>query len=268
MSWGGVAVGVGSVAAAAISKSGGGGGGGAGGGSPWDLYDIGMGRLPDYEYDQYYLDSQEYLNDITKGFLDGDIPDFYRSLVETGSPEFENYLSMVNRDTTKAAEESAAARGVTRAGVTDAAIAKANADVSAQYRYQDFIASQAGKEKFLNLGISGQEGVRNAGYQTQVNKNDYRKWKASTALAAANAQLGYQYRNDQDTQSYYSSLLGSGMELAGTVAGQYFNGKSSSPSSYSYTSPQGSASPYSLNSMNAGLRSGDALLDKYKYGVS
>jgi len=162
---------------------------------------------PKYFEDPDYRKTQDALSGLGLGLLKGEVPDYYKSIGETGGKEFEDMLGLTTRDITKSAQEAQAAGGRARGGNLPAVTASSIADTALKARYSDYNRSLAGKQDLLNTGISVTSGVRGAGQDEGSNKNDF-NWKDYGAQVAE--------RNYQDKkQAQEDAALG---EMIGTIA--------------------------------------------------
>lgn len=162
---------------------------------------------PKYYEDQSYIESQKALKDLGLGLLEGRVPDYYKSIGETGGKEFEDMLGLTTRDITKSAAEASAAGGRARGGSLPAITAGAVADAATKARYSDYNRALAGKQDLLNLGVSTTTGVRGAGQTEQQLRNKF-NWTDYNAQVAE--------RNYQDKKkAQEDEALG---EMIGTIA--------------------------------------------------
>lgn len=159
---------------------------------------------PSYYSDPSYVETQKALKDLGLGLLDGKIPDYYKSIGETGGQEFEDMLGLTTRDITKSAAEASAAGGRARGGSLPAITAGAVADAAVKARYEDYNRSLAGKQDLLNLGVNTTTGVRSAGqvegqlrnkfnwqdYDAQVQERAYQDMKEAQEDAALGEMIG------------------------------------------------------------------------------
>ena len=162
---------------------------------------------PKYYEDKDYRESQDALKGLGLGLLDGKIPDYYKSIGETGGKEFEDMLGLTTRDITKSAAEASAAGGRARGGSLPAITAGAVADAATKARYSDYNRALAGKQDLLNLGVSTTTGVRGAGQQEGALRNNF-NWKDYSAQVNERA-----YQDMKEAQE--DAALG---EMIGTIA--------------------------------------------------
>lgn len=166
----------------------------------------GISRPTFYE-DPDYRAAQDSLRGLGIGLIDGKVPDYYKAIGETGSPEFENMLSLTTRDIQKSAAESMAKSGRARGGALPAITAGAVADAATKARYSDYDRSLTGKLNLLKLGTDVTTGVRSSGQTQGAYVNNF-NWKDYDAQVTE--------RNYQDIkQAQEDAALG---ELIGTIA--------------------------------------------------
>ena len=108
--------------------------------------------LPEFKEDPDYRETQDFLKSLGIDILNGEIPDYYKAIGETGGSEFDNYLNQITGDIKQSALETAAATG--RGGgmvtdITNEAVSKA----TTQARYADYERAMQGKQTLLNTGI-------------------------------------------------------------------------------------------------------------------
>ena len=130
-----------------------------------------LGNMQYYE-DPDYRETQDFLKEYGINLLDGDIPDYYKGIGESGSQEFEDLLKMTNRDITQSTTESLAKGGRGRGGALGASTAQSIGDNTAKLRYADLERSLQGKQYLMNTGAKMTEGARSAaqGEEGQVNQ--------------------------------------------------------------------------------------------------
>lgn len=171
---------------------------------------LGMGKKPDlpsYYTDPFYTSSQEYLDKFGTDMMGGNIPDYYKAIGESGSPEFENILRMAVRNTQRAGTEDAARRGV-RGGAATSAISKSVADLTGGLRYQDYMNAISGKKFLLGTGVGVKEGVRNAAAGTMGARNTFNQ-----------NQYQYQYADYANDQQALSDLIGGVVGMGTNIYG-------------------------------------------------
>ncbi len=183
------------------------------------------GRLDALQYteDPDYTETQAGLKKLGLGLLDGNVPDYYKSIGEAGGKEFEDMLGLTTRDIKTAVAESSAASGRARGGNLAAASAGAVADTALKARYEDYNRALSGKESLLNKGISVTEGVRDSAFGEQTQRNELEASKAGAMInldfikADARAKEGAGYASS--LQSLVSGLWGQGGVFANQSSG-------------------------------------------------
>lgn len=158
-------------------------------------------EAPEYWDNPEYEEVQKYLKDFGMGVLEGDVPDYYKAIGETGSDEFEDMMSMVQRDIMQSTSESLAKSGRARGGQLGASTAGAIGDATTTARYGDYERALAGKQNLLGLGIGTTEGARSSAQAKEGMKNTW-NWD--------------QYLNELDLQREEDEGLGG---LIGSIAG-------------------------------------------------
>ena len=172
-------------------------------------------ELPAFFQDPYYTEVQDYLNSFSKDMLAGILPDYYKQIGETGGKEFEDMLSMINRDTSKSVNESLVRRGISRSGVGLSTMAKANADTNTKLRWEDYARALTGKQYLLGKGLDVQEGIRTAGLNNQSQVNQFNLAEAGIGI---NAQQIMDQRGQQE-DNMWGQLLQSAIGAVGSYMG-------------------------------------------------
>lgn len=183
--------------------------GDGGGGSVGDI------NLPDWEEDPLYKKSQESLDVFGQDLLGGKLPDFYSTLGKTNTPEFQNILALINRDTSKAVNENLVRRNISRSGVGLSTTAKAVADASTKLRWEDFLRANNEKAGLLNTGLNTVSGVRNSALDWTNSKNAFNLNKVKIALGQAEAIDAQAAAKD----AAWGDILGSSIGAAGMYFG-------------------------------------------------
>ncbi len=131
------------------------------------------GRVPEWWEDPYYKSSQEKLSSFGGGLLEGKLPDFYSSLGKTKSPEFNDMLRLINRDTAAAINENMVRRNISRGGVGANLLATTMADTNTKMRWQDLLNANQEKMGLMNTGVNTLSGVRGAALDMTGQKNQF-----------------------------------------------------------------------------------------------
>lgn len=128
-------------------------------------------QIPTFEEDPDFRETQDFLKKLGIDILEGDIPDFFAGIGETGGPELENLISLLSGDIAGAAESAGAATG--RKGAIPSIVAKETGRISTQLRFEDFQRALKGKEFLFKEGRGITEGVRGAGQTQQAQVNEF-----------------------------------------------------------------------------------------------
>ena len=204
------------------------------GGSPSKLA---LPPTPDYYTDPNFTGTQDFLKKYSENMLNGNIPDFYKSIGQTsdqnaGAGLMNDYVSQATAGGLQNDLEAGALTGRGRTGLSSNAINSAN-QTGGALRMADYLRAMEGKQWLMNTGLSGETGVRGAASQDMNQKNAFDQWKynsdvTSQQLTNASANARKQYFNDNLNQ------VANGAEQAATAAmgggaGSFFS--SLSPSS-------------------------------------
>jgi hypothetical protein len=170
-------------------------------------------QIPKYESDPYYQKSQDTSYQFGTDILAGKLPDFYSSLGKTGSPEFNNMLEMINRDTAKSVNENLVRRNISRGGVGLSTIAKATADTGKTLRWSDFLRAQGEKAGLLTTGLNTVAGVRSGALSEEQIKNQFSL--GATGLSLKQEEINASAKASQDAM--WGQILSSTIGAAGMV---------------------------------------------------
>lgn len=143
-------------------------GGGGGGDNPYANI-----ALPKEVTDPLYTSSQAGLNDLGSGLLKGDVPDYYKSIGDFNSPQFQAMLNSVKGQIMQGSQEASAIAGTGRSGVGVTASNNALNQVLPQLGYQDYLRAVQGRGALLSAGIGVQQGVRGAAQNQQQFDSDF-----------------------------------------------------------------------------------------------
>ena len=187
-------------------------------------------NLPDFKTDPYFKKSQDLSFTTGKGILGGKLPEFYKGLGETGSKQFQDMLSLVNRDTATAVNENLVRRNI-KGGVGLSSIAKATADATTNLSWTDYQKAAGEKQSLLGTGLDTISGVRGAGLQYAGQENQFGLKGAEMQLSADKFNVETQWREDQAEEAkkarknqMWQTILGAGIGAIGTIAGGYLAG--------------------------------------------
>src|SRR3990167_4988842 len=128
--------------------------------------------LPSFFEDPYFMRNQGRLEALGTDFLGGNIPDYYKPIGESGSPQFEDMMRLNTEDIQRTGYESAARMG-TRGGATQSNIMKNVRSMAVPLRWADFTRAIEGRKGLLDTGVNAITGVRNAGLQFGGQKNEF-----------------------------------------------------------------------------------------------
>ena len=174
--------------------------------------------MPSFYTDPTYKQTQEYLAPYGMDIMKGNIPDYYKGIGMTGSPEFLDMLDMAKRDISTAVTEDMARRNVS-GGAGALAIAKGVGDVSKTMRYDDYLRSLQGKEFLFTGGKSITEGAREAGLSYGTSMNQFNLGTAELGLKKegmlADQKAQEKAREDAMWQNIFSGVLGGAVSLTG-----------------------------------------------------
>lgn len=178
-----------------------------------------MINIPDFYTDPLFTAGQDKLFSYGSGIMEGDIPDFYSIIGQSGSPEFEDMLRMTNRDISRAALE-AGAKTRTRGGATASAISKATADSSTKMRWADLLRSIEGKQFLLGTGLNTVGGVRDSALSYGNARSQYGLNKAQLEIS----QDQFEQRQAAARKAQKAKMWSDILSGVGTVAGGIFAG--------------------------------------------
>lgn len=190
---------------------------------------VGGVELPEFQEPEYYTDIQDLLKAFGTGAIEGDVPEFYEPLVETGSPEFQAYLTRTLGEAKGGALE-AAARTNQRGGAVQESMAQTAGDITAKLTYQDFLRAMQGRQNMLGLGLNTVENVRDADLNYARQENQFNLGLTQLALGQAGAEDEWQA---QKVGMITSGVMGGAKIGVGAAMGSSFGGGS-------YADPTGS----------------------------
>jgi len=199
--------------------------------------------IPSWEADPYYKQSQDVLFPFSSDLLKGITPEYYKSIGETGSPEFEKMLGLTNRDITRSVSESLAKRGLGRGGLGASITSKAVADTTTKLRWNDFLRAITGKEFLLTAGSNIMSGVRSGALSNQQMLNQFALRKTELELKKAEMEDVA----ESSENSMWESLLKAGIKAAASI----MSGGTAAPVIGALGAAGGMESGMGLNSWNA-----------------
>lgn len=212
--------------------------------------------VPNWWEDPNYRQSQDFLQPYGENILNGKIPDYYKSIGESGGAEFENYLKLTNGDIMQGVNESLARSGRGRGGAAAAVSAQAIADNSTKARYADYVRAIEGKKSLLGAGIGIEEGVRSAGLTNQSQRNQFNLGAFDRELGKASDLDAY----DRQSSADIGKTLGTLAPIAGAGIGFAIGGPAGAQAGYGIGSAigggGGAASPQWLDILASSKNSG------------
>ena len=140
-------------------------------GSPGDS-NLANLKFPEFFEDPDFRETQDILKQFGIDILAGNIPEFFAPIGEAGSPEFENYLSLLKGDITESVESGFAATG-RKGGVVGSEVGRQVGEATTKARFADLMRALEGKEFLLNTGVNVTEGVRQAGQEQGRFRNNF-----------------------------------------------------------------------------------------------
>jgi len=174
--------------------------------------------LPNWYEDKLYQSTQDILFPLGKNLLEGNIPDYYKGIGEYGGQELNDLLGLATRDTTRAVEESYAARGIGRSGLVGAAVAPAVADIGTKLRWEDYQRALQGKQWLFGEGRGITEGVRAGALDITGMRNQFNLGRSQLELGMAQSNAQAKAQKDAMWGQILSSVIGTaGMIVAGPV---------------------------------------------------
>lgn len=185
---------------------------------------------PEYYTDPNFTGTQDFLKKYSENMLQGNIPDFYKSIGMTsdqaaGAGLMNDYVSQATKDLVNRDLEAGALTGRGRTGLSSNALATAGAQGGA-LRYADYLRAMQGKMDLLNTGLAQEGGVRGAAMQDMTSKNAFDKWKYGADVtsqqltnASANARRAYNADainniDSQASQAATAAIGGGGFDMA------------------------------------------------------
>ena len=166
-------------------------------------------NLPEYYEDPDYRKSQDFLSEYGQNIMEGDIPDYYSPIGESGGAEFENYLGLMRGDIQKSALESSAALGRGGGRATDIAAERVG-ELSTKARFADYERMLQGRQYLFGQGRGITEGVRGAGQAEGANRNTFALNRAEKEVDL----LRYLTGRDDEFDAKKSELIMKAGEMA------------------------------------------------------
>ena len=181
----------------------------------------GGGRVnyPSFYEDEFFNKGQEDLYGMGTNFMQGNIPEYYKGIGESGSPEFEDMLRLNTEDIERSGFETAARMG-TRGGATQSNIMKNVRSMATPLIYADYLRALEGRKGFLTDGTKMVSGVRDAGLSFGGQKNNFSLDLARMQQQQSQFEAEQAAVNKKSKDAMWSSLISGGMSMAGFMAGR------------------------------------------------
>ena len=210
---------------------------------------------PKYSEDPNFSSSQTFLKDYFEKMLQGNIPDYYKSIGMTsdqaaGEGLMNDYVNQSTTDIVNRDLEAGALTGRGRTGLSSDALNQAG-NLSGALRYADYARAMQGKMDLLNTGITGESDVRDAAAWNMNNENAFNKWKYGADLSFEQSRAGQANARTEQIGNGIQSIGNSIGSLAGGSGGgimSYLNQFNGGQSSANATS----ATPSTINDVNYG----------------
>lgn len=171
-------------------------------------------KLPDFFNDPLFGSAQDTLYAHGNNILSGNLPDYYKMLGETNSPEFQDVLRMSSRDINQNALNAAAKTG-TRGGAVASAVARATGDTTSRLRYNDLLSTLQNKRWLFGTGLDTLSGVRSGALNFMGQKNQFGLNIAGLQMDQAKMEQAQKQSED----AMWAQIIAGGLGAAGTVAG-------------------------------------------------
>jgi len=169
-------------------------------------------NLPSFYTDEFFNKSQKDLYGLGNNILSGDLPDYYKGIGESNSPEFQSVLKGANTDISRAITENAAKRG-SRGGRS--LIGRAVADNTSKMRYQDLIDSISRKQGLLNTGTNIVSGVGDKALSYGGQQNQFNISKAQLEFQQEQAEAA----KKSAKKKMWTDMLSAGIGAVGNIYG-------------------------------------------------
>lgn len=164
--------------------------------------------LPKEVTDPLYTSSQAGLNTLGSGLINGDIPDYYKSIGDFNSPQFQAMLNSVKGQIMQGSQESSAIGGTGRSGVAVTASNNALNSVVPQLTYQDYLRAIQGRGALLDTGINVQQGVRGSAQNQQQFDTNFNQTLFNDQVSLAGANDAYKQNAAKAQGGLYGTIGG------------------------------------------------------------
>jgi len=163
-------------------------------------------ELPKFKADPFVGKTQDFLFPYSQNLLEGDIPDYYKSIGDTsyGGETFQKFLDASINDITRVTEEASAAKGI-RGPRSAAAVSDAVSRVAPALRYQDMVDSlnrgNVGKQFLMSSGLNTMGGVRSGALSLTGMENTHN-------LNRAKLEMQKEMYNDEFDKEQMGNFMG------------------------------------------------------------
>lgn len=177
--------------------------------------------LPKEVTDPLYTSSQAGLNTLGSGLINGDIPDYYKSIGDFNSPQFQAMINAVKGQLMQGSQEASAISGNGRSGVATTASNNALNSILPQLTYQDYTRALAGRGALLDTGINVQQGVRGSAQNQQQFDSNFNQSIFNDQVGLASAMDQWKKQASQAQGAFYGNI---GTALFGQNVGNIISG--------------------------------------------
>lgn len=168
--------------------------------------------LPKFVTDPLYTSSQAGLDKLGTGLITGEgIPDYYKSIGDFNSPQFQAMLNSVKGQVMQSSQEASAINGTGRSGVGVTASNNALNSILPQLTYQDYTRALAGRGALLDEGVNVESGVRGSAQTQGLNESNFNQTLFLDQMARAGAIDSWK----KDAAGSIGSAIGTGVGALG-----------------------------------------------------
>lgn len=175
--------------------------------------------LPDFYDDPLFQTTQQDLYGRGQNILSGNLPDYYKMLGESNSPEFQDVLRRSSRDIQENALETAAKTG-TRGGAVASAVSRATGDMTSKLRYNDYLSTIMNKKYLFGTGLDTLGGVRSSALNYGGQKNQFNLNKYGLQMD----QLKMEQAESMAEDDMWAQIISGTLGFAGTIGGAMIGG--------------------------------------------
>ena len=209
-------------------------------------------NLPKEVTDPLYTSSQASLDKLGSGLLTGDVPDYYKSIGDFNSPQFQAMLNSVKGQVMQGSQEASAISGTGRSGVATTASNNALNSIIPQLSYQDYTRALAGRGALLDTGINIEQGVRQSAQNQQQFDTNFNQTLFNDQTGLAQLIDNYKKQAAQAQGSFYGSI---GTALFGSDVGNLISGGMNSANGVNSNSNSNGIAGNGLSSLFSSLSS-------------